>query len=141
MFNDHFQTEYVATVIPDTATIISDSPFTLLTNLHTVQPIQLQGELVQLKEGSSNRPAVHEIVSRYFTAPIQCNNVVDHLDSLPIDGSVTLIDLVINTTSKTRPTKERRIQMLEELQTKNLFTFSRQNKSIFIRKGAAYEKD
>ena len=138
MFNDHFQTEYVATVIPDTATIISDSPFTLLTNLHTVQPIQLQGELVQLKEGSSNRPAVHEIVSRYFTAPIQCNNVVDHLDSLPIDGSVTLIDLVINTTSKTRPTKERRIQMLEELQLAGLFIFKKEGRSILILKGRLY---
>ena len=93
---------------------------------------------MQLTEGSPNRPAVHEIVSRYFTAPIQCRNVVNQLDSLPFDGSVSLMDLVINTTSKTRPTKERRIQMLEELQLAGLFIFKKEGRSILILKGRLY---
>ena len=91
--------------------------------------------------GSPNRIAVYRIISGYFTSAIQCSKIVDQLDSLHNDASITLNALVTNTSSKSRPAYELRIQMLEELQTNNLFLFSRKNKSIFIRKGAAYEKD
>ena len=91
--------------------------------------------------GSPNRIAVYGIISRYFTAAVQCSKVVDQLDSLDNDASITLNALVTNTTSKTRPAYDLRIQMLEELQTNNLFLFSRQKNSIFIRKGSAYQNN
>lgn len=136
MFNDNFRTESFTTVIPDTDTaiVISAAPFTVLTPLQTVRREPLPEEVVQLTDGSPNRPAVHEIVSRYFTAPIQCKNVVDKLDSLYGDASITLNELVKNTSSGSRPTMELRIQMLEELQSLNLFVFKKEKRNYIIKK-------
>ena len=88
---------------------------------------------MQLTDGSPNRPAVHEIVSRYFTAPIQCKNVVDKLVSLYGDASITLNELVKNTSSGSRPIMELRIQILE-LHSLNLFVFKKEKRNYIIKK-------
>ena len=136
MFDDNFRTESFTTVIPDTGTaiVISAAPFTALTPLQTVRREPLPEEVVQLTDGSPNRPAVHEIVSRYFTAPIQCKNVVDKLVSLYGDASITLNELVKNTSSGSRPIMELRIQMLEELHSLNLFVFKKEKRNYIIKK-------
>ena len=136
MFDDNFRTESFTTVISDTdtATVISAAPFSALTPLQTVQREPLPEEVVQLTDGSPNRPAVHEIVSRYFTAPIQCKNVVDKLVSLYGDASITLNELVKNTSSGSRPIMELRIQMLEELHSLNLFVFKKEKRNYIIKK-------
>lgn len=72
-------------------------------------------------DASPNRQALHAIVSKYFTSYRLCRSIVNRLDTLPIDASVTLSELMVMATTKTRPDQEARMLMVEELRNANLF--------------------
>jgi len=90
-------------------------------------------------EGSANRPALHSIISRYFSSVTTSRNITNRLDSLGIDDSVSLNDIIKLSVSTSRPTAEERIRMLEELRDANLFLFTIEKwRKIIIKKGSLY---
>ena len=90
-------------------------------------------------EGSPNRLALHAILSRYFLSPIVCRNITNRIDSLGIDDSVTLNDIIRISPSSSRPAVEERMRLLEELRDANLFVFSiEKRRTSLIKKGPLY---
>ena len=61
-------------------------PQTLLNNSRQRQrPAPVMNRLRDFEtEGSTNRPELHAIISRYFSSPIVCRNITNRLDSLEI---------------------------------------------------------
>jgi len=116
-------------------------PQTLLNNSRQRQrPAPVMNRLRDFEtEGSTNRPELHAIISRYFSSPIVCRNITNRLDSLGNDDSVLLNDIIKLSTSTSRPTVEERMRMLEELRDANLFLFTIEKwKKIIIKKGSLY---
>ena len=85
-------------------------------------------------DASPNRKALHVIVSKYFRTPIQCKKVVNALDSLNADESITLNDLSEKTPANSRPSKEQRDLMLQELIDSKLVLVSQKGRSFIITK-------
>lgn len=85
-----------------------------------------------------NTLEVLSIVSNYFISPTQCKNVTEKLESMAANESRTLHCIIKNTTSNTRPSKERLIEMIEELNNSDLFSFQIEKRSIIVRKGIKY---
>jgi len=85
-------------------------------------------------DASPNRKALHAIISKYFRTPIQCKKVVNTLDTLEVDESITLNELIEKTPPNSRPSKEQRMAMLQELQNAKLIYFSQKSRSFIIKK-------
>ena len=90
-------------------------------------------------DASPNRQALHAIVSKYFRTPIQCRKVVDFIDSMEFNGFFSFNDLIEKIPSNSRPTREQRILMLQELNDSSLITLTQKSRGFIIKKGSRYE--
>ena len=116
-------------------------PQTLLNNSRQRQrPAPVMNRLRDFEtEGSTNRPELHAIISRYFSSPIVCRNITNRLDSLEIGEHLLFNNLIKSTGPESRPNNDAKMQMLEDLRNANLFNFVIGKwKAITIVKGSAY---
>lgn len=77
------------------------------------------------------RCALYQIISGYFRTTIQCEKVVNVIDSLGVENSITLNEIMEKIPSHSRPPKERRQIMLEELQNSGWVVVSKHKNNSF----------
>jgi len=86
-----------------------------------------------------NTEAVYEIVSKYINSPKQIRKVVESLESIPLNESVTANEIMKIVSSHSRPSANLRDQMIQELSDANLFySTAHRKKYLLLTKGSRY---
>lgn len=112
------------------------------TNLHRPRPRQHQNTSAAAEidaEASPNWRALFVILSKYFTSYPLCRSIVNRLDSLALNESITLSEILRMATTRTRPTQESKAELIMELRESLLFEcINLKRNGILIKKGSRY---
>lgn len=76
---------------------------------------------------SPDKPALNEIVSKFFKTKTQRLKIIEKLESITEQSSIKYNELMSNISSSSRLTPDSKMQFLFELQTANLFEFEHQS--------------